>query len=292
MDDASTTYWATLREAERRRESLKKEILVETARSPLRPADLGRLHAEWETIRRRLVVSEMQRVQATRAVLSEIQLVRLQALEELVTRRSAFEEAGNNGLVATDCRWDPQRVRPITCEGPYVPMVSAIDDWGPREDDGYLSKINKYLGLTAEKLDRISNNRQEIYSQSGIGRMRTVVREIVEETQRDPLDPIALGLRYAEVESLRRRHAEDNTKLHLANLNVLTPEQRLKRNALVEAIRLHEEVEQAQASDLIQNRCKEQFWVFLGEPGSWGFDLFGGFFGDCPDRRALNELPQ
>lgn len=71
LSDASQSYWVASGRLMKRREELQPEILTETDRSPLRPAELGRMHEEWEMIRRRLVAVEKDRIAATRAVLNE-----------------------------------------------------------------------------------------------------------------------------------------------------------------------------------------------------------------------------
>ena len=69
-------------------------------------------------------------------------------------------------------------------------------------------------------------------------RMYEVQSEIADETARSPLDPGALGVRYAEVEAIRREIVERSKKLVAENVALLTPAQTIKLKALEEALKL------------------------------------------------------
>ena len=95
--------------------------------------------------------------------------------------------------------------------------------------------------------------------------MFEVQREIGVETARQPLDPVALGLRYAEVETIRRVIAERSAKLVPDNVAVLTEVQKMKLKALEEAMRLAETAgAQARSLRLSADPCV-------------GFSLMGDF---------------
>jgi hypothetical protein len=83
--------------------------------------------------------------------------------------------------------------------------------------------------------------------------------EIGEETAKDPLNPGALGVRYAEVEAIRREIAERNKKLIADNLAVLTSAQALKLKALEEALKLVPTSNEAVAVKLIENACPASY---------------------------------
>jgi hypothetical protein len=298
LSDASQSYWIASGQLMKRREELQPEILVETSRSPLRPVELGRLHEEWETIRRRLVAVEKDRIAATRAVLNELQLVKLRALDELATRREVIENAASSGLSPTDCGAQSRGYVDPICEGPYIPSVTKIPDWGSRPED-YDPDLNpvyprmaRYLGLTMAQYDEMMETRIRLWSGAELTRMRAVVAEIHEETRRDVLDSFALGVRYAEVEALRRKMSEDERKLTAASVALLTPAQRVKLDALTEAMRLRPTIEETRSAELLGSRCNENVYLIFENSLPRSFGLFRTYLGDCPDKRALEELPQ
>jgi hypothetical protein len=120
--------------------------------------------------------------------------------------------------------------------------------------------------------------------------MYAVVLELEEETARRVLDPLALGLRYAEVEAIRRKVSEDWQRLNQANQAVLNETQRVKFSALQEAVRLRATVEEARSAEILGSRCKQLGVLFVDFSQPF-FGILNVYLGDCPDRRALEELP-
>ncbi len=269
------------------REGLEAEIFAETAKSPLIPARLGALHAQWEMIRRRLLEIEKQKNDLLRGLLSEPQRVKLKLLEDLSARQKA-SAAVALGMSPADC--SSKSSNDPVCQPLLLPNISSIPNWGPRpgDNDPYHSKVIRYLCLSDQQQSKMEDNRKE-YTVDGIGRMRDVTREIAEEATRPVLDSLALGVRYAEVEALRRMISEGNRQLNAANLALLTTVQKVKFDALVEAVRLQPTAQEAQSIHLLGQRCVQQGVYFF--TGLLSFDFFSTYLGDCPDRRALKELP-
>lgn len=300
LDDASQPYWTDTGRLAKRREELETEIFAETARSPLRPAELGRLHAEWETIRRGYTALQESRKAATRAVLNDAQLAKLRAFDEVIEQSRVAGELRSSGLTGVDCL-DSTRARDEpACTSTLFPVVTKIPEWGLRaEDEGPESGVGGrlspravgYLGLTADQFEQVQQNQIRTYSSGEISRMKQVVAEIREETRKETLDEMALGVRFAEVEALRRKMGEDTARLIALNREVLTTAQKVKLDALVEAMRLLKTTEEARSLKLIGSRCEERVYVFFGENSGLGFEIFGAYFGDCPDKRALQEVP-
>lgn len=261
MSDASQSYWDLFEQLEQRRTELKGEILAETNRSPLRLAELGQAHAEWEAIRRRHVTAERERNAATRAVLSEAQLIKLRALDELAARREVMENATSIGLSPTDCEDQRPVNRHPICEAPYVPAIAEIPTWGVRPEDGS-SRIAQFLDLTNTQIHEPQDVRQRLYSGDEFSRMQDVWSEIRIETGRKVLDSLALGLRYAEIESLRRKHFERERRATEESEALLTAAQRVKLETLKEVIRLRPTVEEARTTNLLARRCVETFYFF------------------------------
>lgn len=283
MVRASDSYWVMTGRLTERRDALDLEIVAETGRSPLRPSELGRMHAEREAIRRQFAAASEQRARAARAVLTEAQLAKFLPLAEVLNRSRLGDDARTMGLAPPDCT-ATQNAFQGECWRGYTPNYSAPPDWGPRgyDDPGLV----KYLGLSDAQDARIRElNRYG----DALGRMFTVTKEIVEETGREPVDPEALGVRYAELEALRRGMTERRRETQGAILAVLTPTQRVKFEALQEAARLRPLIEAGRSMGLAPTRCEQVVAVNLSALS--GPLFLSTYLGDCPDARALEELP-
>lgn len=125
-------------------------------------------------------------------------------------------------------------------------LTVAASAWGqgtvPINRGPLLAQIREYLALTETQFNRIQQQNSDFsrWSFTQFNRMSEVQSEIAVETARQPLDPVALGLRYAEVETIRRVIAERNAKLVPDNIAVLTDVQKMKLKALEEAMKLAE----------------------------------------------------
>lgn len=122
---------------------------------------------------------------------------------------------------------------------------------------GFPERLRTYLALTEPQTAKISdqNSAFATWSQTRSERMWQVQSEIAEETAKDPLNPGALGVRYAEVEAIRREIADRSKKVMAENLAVLTPAQILKLKALEEALKLVPTGNEAKAVKLIEDDC-------------------------------------
>ena len=133
-------------------------------------------------------------------------------------------------------------------------------------------RIREYLALTEAQTIKISEQNSAFlrWSQPRSQRMFEVQFEILAETAREPLDPAALGVRYAEVEAIRREIAERNTKLIAGNAAVLTPAQAIKLKALEEALKLVSTGGEAQSVKLLPDGCSGLTGVLTGVIGGFG----------------------
>jgi hypothetical protein len=95
-------------------------------------------------------------------------------------------------------------------------------------------ELQKYLQLTDQQMDALSEANVEFHAWRGtkLGRIFTVQQEISEETAKSPLDPMALGIRYAEIEAICREVRERAEKLQKANGERLNEEQRARLRCL------------------------------------------------------------
>src|SRR6266516_2430123 len=67
-------------------------------------------------------------------------------------------------------------------------------------------QLKEYLGLSDDQVNRIGAVRSQFVSlqQTKLLRQYQLQTEIADETAKNTPDPLALGIRYAEIESIRR----------------------------------------------------------------------------------------
>lgn len=100
--------------------------------------------------------------------------------------------------------------------------------------------LRLYLELTDTQIDAITflNAEYERFAQTKRRRMNQVQQEIAEETAREPLDPMALGLSYAELEASRRQLNAELARTRSRIRAVLSEPQSMKLKALEDVIKL------------------------------------------------------
>jgi hypothetical protein len=118
---------------------------------------------------------------------------------------------------------------------------------------GFPTALKNYLGLTSQQVESLVNANTDYtrYQAPRLTRMAQVQLEIAQETAKSPLDPMALGLRYAEVEAIRRELAEQLDKTRQTLLGALTDAQKAKLKALEEALKLQALIVEAQCENLL-----------------------------------------
>ena len=177
-------------------------------------------------------------------------------------------------------------------------LIVAASAWGQGPivigRHPFLTQIREYLVLTEAQFNRIQQQNADFsrWSFAQFQRMSEVQREISIETARQPLDPVALGLRYAEVETIRRVIAERDAKLIPENIAVLTDLQKMKLKALEEAMRLAETAgSEARSIRLVPDSCGT-FSPFTGSFANFLIgDPFFPFFPCAPERGFRIPLP-
>ncbi len=128
-------------------------------------------------------------------------------------------------------------------QGPIlVPPVAVFPD------------LVAYLGLTPAQLVQLGqpNATLATFVAEKSRRMDQVNREIAEETAKSPLDPTALGLRYAELEEIRREIRAEEEKTHEQVLAVLNDAQKAKLKTLEDAMKLQPLISEAQSARLLE----------------------------------------
>ena len=114
-------------------------------------------------------------------------------------------------------------------------------------------QVKAYLELTDAQVTQIVLNLDD-YTRLAAQRQQRVFQvqtEIQQETAKSPLDPAALGIRYAEVESICRNVRDEGTAAQNRNLAVLTDAQKAKLKVLEDASKLFPIVNEAQNAGLL-----------------------------------------
>ena len=132
----------------------------------------------------------------------------------------------------------------------------------------FYGEIRTYLALTDEQVAKMQRQNDDYSRWAALRqrRMSEVQLEIAVETAKSPLDPAALGVRYAEVEAIRREIAERGAALVPANVAVLTEAQKVKLKALEEALKLASTGDQAKSLKLLPDDCSGGLTVGVGGP--------------------------
>lgn len=152
--------------------------------------------------------------------------------------------------------------------------------------------LKQYLGLSDDQFAKLMQNISD-YGQvvnTRQQRMFQVQSEIRDETGKSPLDPLALGLRYAEVETICRNIREEANGLMDRNKAILTDAQKVKLKALEDAYKLFPLISQAQSASLLSLGTGFSQWfntpIFVGGTVSAGILSPTPFINGC--QQTLN----
>ena len=118
--------------------------------------------------------------------------------------------------------------------------VFAQDPGSFRPFPFFPENLQKYLELNNAQVDTIrrTNLELDVYRVRKQTRMAQVQREIYEWTEKDPIDAMQLGVRYAEVETIRREIREEETKTVAKVRGTLNAAQLAKLKMLEDAVKL------------------------------------------------------
>src|ERR1043165_4086346 len=116
-----------------------------------------------------------------------------------------------------------------------------------------LAQIKEFLQLSDSQLQTILTNNDSYnqFASSKQNRLSQLTTEIAAETAKDPLDPMALGIRYAEIETTCREMKNQVVTYQKRNTDILTDQQRAKLQVLQDAIKLAPVISDAQSGNLI-----------------------------------------
>ena len=98
--------------------------------------------------------------------------------------------------------------------------------------------------------------------------------EIAAEVSKDTLDPIALGVQYAEIETICRELKNQAVMYQTKNTDILTDPQKAKLQVLQEALKLLPVISDAQSGNLIGTPTYAPLF-FTSTSGSIGSSSFG-----------------
>jgi len=114
-------------------------------------------------------------------------------------------------------------------------------------------ELRKYLVLTDQQVSDINRINLEYiaYFTRRQARISQVEREIRDLMVADPLDPAGLGIRYAEVEAIRRDLREQETSYRQKAVAVLKDDQKARLRVLDEVLKLQPRIQEAQCSNLM-----------------------------------------
>ena len=129
-----------------------------------------------------------------------------------------------------------------------------------------LGQVKEFLQLSDAQLQTILKNNNEYgsWSSGKQSRIFQVQAEIAQETAKENLEPMALGVRYTEVELICRDIRQQVTVYQKKNTDVLTASQKAKLKVLEDAVKLGPVISEAQSGNL------------LG--GGVSFAAFGGIY--------------
>jgi hypothetical protein len=123
----------------------------------------------------------------------------------------------------------------LTCIGTQAQTVIPVLNPKPQ-----FQEMKAYLGLSDAQLAQITINLNQ-YIQLIFQRQQRIYQvqtEIQQETAKSPLDPAALGIRYAEIETICRNVNDEAKAAQDRNQALLTDVQKVKLRALEEASNL------------------------------------------------------
>lgn len=114
-------------------------------------------------------------------------------------------------------------------------------------------ELSNYLGLSQAQqssIIRLNTDYNRVVSEKSF-RAAQVQREIAEWTNKDPIEPIQLGLRYAELENIQREIRAALADTRQKTVAVLDAAQKAKLKLLEDAMKLQPVISQAQCENLL-----------------------------------------
>jgi len=144
-----------------------------------------------------------------------------------------------------------------------------------------LGQVQQFLQLTDTQLQTIltNNGNYNQFAMTKQTRISQLQSEIATETAKDTLDPMALGVRYAEIETICREMKDQASTSQQKNTSVLTDPQKAKLQVLQDALKLAPVISDAQSGNLIGTFAYAPLFFTGTSGGTVSGSIIGGFIG-------------
>lgn len=141
-----------------------------------------------------------------------------------------------------------------------------------------LPELQQFLSLTDTQVTAIfqNNNDYEKFTFQQQQQIQQAQFQIAIETAKAPLDPMAIGTLYAQIETTCRSLRDKAAAVQQQNIAVLTDAQKAKLNVLSDAIKLSPAISEAESANLLGLAGAPQFFF---NTGSFGGFVLGGVTG-------------
>ena len=144
-------------------------------------------------------------------------------------------------------------------------------------------QIKDFLQLSDSQLQTILRNNSE-YSSWASGKQSRIFQvqsEIAQETTKENLDSMALGVRYTEVELICRDIKQQIPVYQKKNTDVLTDTQKARLKVLEDAVKLAPVISEAQSVNLLGGGGSSFASILTGTPGLIGIAGFSSQVNGC-----------
>ncbi len=151
-----------------------------------------------------------------------------------------------------------------------------------------LPLITQYLSLTATQVQSIVQNNSAFnqFASTKQTRIFQVQNEITQVTQASPIDPMALGVRYGEIEEICRELRTNAAQAQQQNIAVLTDAQKVKLQALSDAMKLIPVIAEGQSDNILPVSGTPTFFNT-----NFSSFLAGGILGSVAPGCSISSAP-
>lgn len=161
-------------------------------------------------------------------------------------------------------------------------LLFAASAWAQSNPWFYqpLAQATEFLHLSDAQLQAIltNNDAYNRWASEKQTRIRQVQTEIADETSKEPLDPNALGIRYAEIGSICREMKDRANQHRTRNMDVLSQDQKAKLKVLEDAMKLAPVISEAQYGNLMGGFTSAPY-AFTSTSIGIGGSVIGGIIG-------------
>lgn len=246
---ANDDYQQAVSSKQQRIFQVQFEISGETRKYPLDPMALGVRYVELEQLRRQSNDEFAKTRDLVRAVLSEAQKAKLKTLEDARKLQPLVSEAECQNLLDPGVRG---AFFAFFLVGPVANLPTA--SYCPSQlNFSFSTDLRDYLILSADQMNQIAgqNATLNLNASTKRGRIGQVLNEISAELAKDVLDPMALGVRYAEIESLNRQINDAQRSVRQKDRAALNDAQRAKVKTLEDSRALQTLISEAECEKML-----------------------------------------